>query len=71
MNFKVVFILVGAVLVFLYRFAFPWTPFWVDVSVIAAAGLVALWQWGSENGKKPEQDKENSPRVNTEEESSH
>jgi len=68
-NFKVAFILVGAVLVFIYRFAFPWTPFWVDVAVIAAAGLVAIWQWDSGSGKKPEQDKANSSSVDTKEES--
>jgi len=37
-------ILAAAALLLFYRFAFPWTPFWVDVSVVVIGALIAVAQ---------------------------
>lgn len=62
MNVKIALILVAAALLIFYRFVFPWTPFWIDISLVIAAGLVALWQWGAKTSRRGEQDKDNNDR---------
>jgi hypothetical protein len=67
-NFKVAFILIGAVLLIAYRFVFPWTPFWVDMSVVAAGAFIALWKYvqpgeQSDGKEKPSHDSDEQRKT--------
>ncbi|MFZ6779786.1 hypothetical protein ACO0LD_23385 [Undibacterium sp. Ji83W] len=42
-NVKIALLWVGVILVGAYKLLFPWTPFWVDLSVIGIAVLVFLF----------------------------
>ncbi|MBC5768599.1 hypothetical protein [Ramlibacter albus] len=63
MNAKTVLILVATALLLFYRFAFPWTPFWVDLLVIAIGGCVGVSKWLAEQQPDPyeTEKKENDP----------
>jgi len=41
---KAALIIAAGVFLLYYRFAFAWTPFWVDATVIAVAAVFALVQ---------------------------
>jgi len=62
-NMKVALILIAGTLLFVYRFVFPWTPFWIDISVILGVALVAIWEWGSKvDSAAPDKDKDEVKR---------
>jgi len=69
MNSKITLIIVGAILILIYRLTWPWTPFWVDMAVIAAAACMALSQWNSRS-ESPESVQRDPSRVDPERKSS-
>ncbi len=53
-NIRIFSLCVAIIALGIYKVTFPWTPFWVDLCVIAVALVVAL---GSSKSKKPEGDR--------------
>ncbi len=55
MSTKIFLILVAGALLLFYRFAFPWTPFWVDITVVVIGAVIALalsaWRVGQPRRK--------------------